>query len=221
MMSVKVKICCISSIDEAMMAINAGASSIGLVSEMPSGPGVIGEELISRISKSIPTHIGSFLLTSKQSAKLIIKQLTRCNTNTVQIVDKLVEGDYSEIKNELPDVKIVQVIHVSNQKSIEDAIRISNKVDFLLLDSGNTNLTIKELGGTGRTHDWNLSKQIVQSVKIPVFLAGGLNPDNIIDAVNTVKPYGVDICSGVRTNGKLDPDKLNMFFNNINSINRN
>ncbi|MBI1933226.1 MAG: phosphoribosylanthranilate isomerase [Ignavibacteriales bacterium] len=215
-MNIKVKICCISSLQEAELAIELGASAIGLVSEMPSGPGVISENLISEIASSVPKNIDTFLLTSKQSSKEIVEQLKRCKTNTVQIVDNLVSGSYSIIRNEIPKIKIVQVLHVQNEKSIEDALKIENSVDAILLDSGNQNLEIKELGGTGKTHNWEISKAIVEQIKIPLYLAGGLNSQNIIEAITTVKPYGVDLCSSVRTNGKLDKQKLTEFFKTLN-----
>lgn len=215
-MNIKVKICCISSLQEAELAIELGASAIGLVSEMPSGPGVISENLISEIASSVPKNIDTFLLTSKQSSKEIVEQLKRCKTNTVQIVDNLVSGSYSIIRNEIPKIKIVQVLHVQNEKSIEDALKIENYVDAILLDSGNQNLEIKELGGTGKTHNWEISKAIVEQIKIPLYLAGGLNSQNIIEAITTVKPYGVDLCSSVRTNGKLDKQKLTEFFKTLN-----
>ena len=107
----------------------------------------------------------------------------------------------------------MQVVHVINESSIDDAINISNYIDFILLDSGNPNLKTKELGGTGKTHNWALSKKIVEQVDVPVFLAGGLNPDNVAEAVKTVKPFGVDVCSGVRTDGELDKNKVRRFVN--------
>ena len=218
MIKPKIKICCISSIEEAQMAIRLGASAIGLVSEMPSGPGVISEEAISEIAKNAPVDIKTFLLTSKQNAKEIIEQIFRCNPTTVQIVDELVEGDYLDIKRELPQIEIVQVLHVNDKNSIDEAIKISKKVDAILLDSGNQKLDVKELGGTGRTHDWSISKKIVDAVSVPVFLAGGINSKNVVDAIKSVNPYGLDLCSSVRTNDKLDPEKITEFFNTINSI---
>lgn len=214
----KVKICCISSKDEAKLAISCGAGAIGLVSEMPSGPGVINEEIITEIAISVPKEINTFLLTSKQDTETIIQQIKRCKTNTVQIVDNLLEGKYADIRNALPHIKIVQVVHVHDQSTIDEALEISKHVDAILLDSGNQNLKVKELGGTGRTHDWSVSKKIVDAVDIPVYLAGGLNADNIIEAVKTVMPYGVDLCSSVRSNGKLDENKLKSFFNKINTL---
>lgn len=211
----RVKICCISSVEEMQLAVKYGASAIGLVSEMPSGPGVISENLIEEIALQTPPGISTFLLTSKQSVAEIIDQQKRCKTNTIQIVDHLIEGTHKELKDALPGISIVQVIHVNDESSVAEAIKVSENVDGILLDSGNQKLEVKELGGTGRTHDWSLSRKIVESVSKPVFLAGGLNPANVRDAVDTVKPYGLDICSGVRYYGKLDEEKLRKFFERL------
>lgn len=213
----KVKICCISSINEAALAIKYGASALGLVSSMPSGPGVIGEDLISEIAQAVPPPIATFLLTSKTDAQSIIKQQRKTKVNTLQLVDAVSFNALKKIRSELPGIKLVQVIHVLNDKSVKEAIDVQEFVDALLLDSGNPNLKIKELGGTGRVHNWDISKIIVDSVSIPVFLAGGLNESNIKQAINKVNPFGLDLCSSVRTNGKLDEIKLKRIFLAINS----
>ncbi|MCZ7602901.1 MAG: phosphoribosylanthranilate isomerase [Melioribacteraceae bacterium] len=211
----RVKICCISSIEEMKLAVKYGASAIGLVAEMPSGPGVISDELIEEIATQTPPGISTFLLTSRQTVNGIIEHQKRCKTNTIQIVDRLIEGTHKELKNALPGISIVQVIHVNDESSVHEAITVSESVDAILLDSGNQKLDVKVLGGTGKTHDWSLSKKIVESISKPVFLAGGLNPSNVRDAVETVKPFGIDLCSGVRTNGLLDDEKLREFFERL------
>lgn len=217
----RVKICCISSIEEASLAIKYGASAIGLVSSMPSGPGVISEDVIELISLSVPPGISTFLLTSSQSIEEIITQQRKCKTNTIQICDHLVSGTHKQLKKALPGIKIVQVVHVTDENSLKEAIEISYDVDAILLDSGNQKLAVKELGGTGRTHDWKISRKISENVKVPVFLAGGLNTDNVFDAIRFVNPYGVDICSGVRTNGNLDESKLKLFFEKVKAADKN
>lgn len=179
---------------------------------MPSGPGPIPEELISDIVATIPSHIDTFLLTSKQDARDVIEQQRRTKVTTLQLVDTFPTNKYSILRKELPGIKIVQVIHVRNLESVEEAAHASLYVDALLLDSGNPGLKVKELGGTGRVHDWNISRKIQNSIKIPLYLAGGLTPDNVSEAIRVVKPYAVDICSGVRTNGYLDEHKLQRFF---------
>lgn len=211
----RIKICCISSIEEAWIAIRCGASALGFVSHMPSGPGVISEELITEIVAQIPPPIATFLLTSSQDTQEIIQQIKRCGTNTIQICDNLKSGNYQDIREALPGIYIVQVIHVTGEESLNEAITIEPFVDAILLDSGNQSLVVKELGGTGRTHNWDISKKIREQVKIPIFLAGGLKPENVALAVKQVAPFGLDVCSGVRSNGKLDEDKLKRFFEQI------
>lgn len=217
-MKPRIKICCIASIEEATIAIELGASAVGLVARMPSGPGPIADELIRKIALSVPPPVATFLLTCETSVKEIIRHHERTNTNTIQLVDMLSEGTYAELKSAMPSVKIVQVIHVLDELSVESAVRISKQVDALLLDSGNPNLKIKELGGTGRVHDWSLSRKIRENAECPVFLAGGLNPENIKLAVAQVQPFGVDVCSGVRTDGKLDLQKVSAFIKNATSL---
>ncbi|MBU7015186.1 MAG: phosphoribosylanthranilate isomerase, partial [Theionarchaea archaeon] len=172
----RVKICCIASIEEAWLAIRQGASALGLVSDMPSGPGVIGEALIAEIAARVPPGVSSFLLTSKQDTRPIIEQQKRTRANTIQICDRLVHGTYEELREELPGVSLVQVIHITGKEAVEEAVLTADHVDALLLDSGNQFLKVKELGGTGRSHDWGISRDIREIVHTPVFLAGGLNP---------------------------------------------
>ncbi|HFC00162.1 MAG TPA: phosphoribosylanthranilate isomerase [Phaeodactylibacter sp.] len=214
----RVKICCISSKKEARLAIEYGASALGLVGNMPSGPGVISEMLIKEIAGFTPPPIATFLLTSEVDAASIIAQHKSVHTNTIQLVDKIPTENFHKIRTALPNIKLVQVIHVIDEKSVEDAIYISKYVDAILLDSGNPNLKIKELGGTGRVHNWDLSKEIREKISIPLFLAGGLNANNIREAIEYVQPFGVDLCSGVRTGGELDEGKLSKFFEKINIV---
>jgi phosphoribosylanthranilate isomerase len=215
-MRTRIKICCISSAEEARVAIKCGADAIGLVAKMPSGPGPIPDWLIAEIAKAIHPPVASFLLTSEQSSEEIIHHVKRSGTNTVQIVDELSSGTYSDIRTSLPYLKIVQVIHVNAEENIEQAINISSEVDALLLDSGNPKGAIKTLGGTGTIHNWEISKEIVRNVNVPVFLAGGLHSLNVRRAIEIVRPFGVDVCSGVRTNGLLDPTKLRAFVTAVN-----
>ena len=211
----RVKICCIGSVEEAALAVEMGASAVGLVSHMPSGPGVISDELIAEIATNVPPPIGTFLLTCRQSVDEIVAQQKACRTNTIQICDRLLGGTHRELKRALPGISIVQVVHVTGPESVEEAVLVAPHVDAILLDSGNQKLAVKELGGTGRTHDWALSREIRQRIEVPMFLAGGLNPANVAEAIAAVRPFGVDTCSGVRTEGKLDPKKLARCFSAI------
>ncbi len=216
-MKPRVKICCISSPAEAKMAIECGAAALGLVGNMPSGPGIISDELIAQIARAVPPPIATFLLTSETNPEAIIAHHQRVHTNTIQIVDALTEGNYQQIREALPGIKLVQVVHVIDETTVEEAVRISEFVDAILLDSGNPSLQIKELGGTGRVHNWAISRKIRESIFIPLFLAGGLNAGNVKEAIETVQPFGLDLCSSVRTDGQLDPVKLEAFFAAVES----
>lgn len=211
----RVKVCCINSLEEAELAIRSGASAIGLVSEMPSGPGVISETKIAEVASQVPEHVDTFLLTSKATADEILAQHDRCQTTTIQLVDSVSEDVHRMVKKALPHINLVQVIHVAGKESVEEARSMGPYVDALLLDSGNQSLEVKELGGTGRTHDWTISREIVESVTLPVYLAGGLNPGNVGQAVRQVQPYGLDVCSGLRSQGTLDASKVQAFFKEI------
>ena len=217
-MNTRVKICCIKSFEEAEMAIRYGASALGFVSAMPSGPGPISEELIAKIIPRVPPGIHTFLLTSKQDAPSIIDQQRRTKAETLQLVDAVSFETYHELRRTLPGVSIVQVIHVAGSDALESATSVAPFVDALLLDSGNPNLPVKQLGGTGRVHDWTISRMICSQVAIPVYLAGGLNPENVAEAIRLVQPFGVDLCSGVRTNGVLDEAKLSRFFGQVKTV---
>jgi len=206
-----IKICCMASREEARLAISAGASAVGLVSAMPSGPGPIADSLIADIAAIVPPPIATFLLTCRQDADSIIEQHSMCRTSTLQLVDSMAPAELEKLRARLPGIRLVQVIHVGGEESIDEARMIAPFVDALLLDSGNQKLAVKELGGTGRVHDWHISRRIRDAVDVPLFLAGGLNAGNVAAAVAAVQPHGVDVCSGVRTEGKLDAAKLRAF----------
>ena len=195
-----------------MLVVEAGASALGFVSRMPSGPGVIADELIAEIAATVPPAIGTFLLTSRQSVNEIVAQQGFCRTNTIQVCDHLAPEAHRELKRALPGISIVQVVHVTGPESVAEAVAVAPHVDAILLDSGNRKRAVKELGGTGRTHDWKLSRAIRERVSVPLFLAGGLTSEKVPQAIAEVGPFALDVCSGVRTEGKLDAEKLKRFF---------
>jgi phosphoribosylanthranilate isomerase len=208
----RVKVCCIASEEEAALAVRSGASAVGLVSRMPSGPGPIPESLIRDIARTVPPGIATFLLTCETTADPIIAQQKYTGANTLQLVDDVEPGVYEALRGALPGIRIVQVIHVRDESAVAAARRVSPHVDAILLDSGNPSLATKELGGTGRAHDWAVSRRIRDAVRVPVYLAGGLNHQNVGKAIAQVQPFGVDACSGLRTDGHLDPVKLEQFM---------
>lgn len=214
----RIKICCINSLEEAHLAIQYGATAIGLVGPMPSGPGIISDNKIAYIAANVPPPTETFLLTSETNIDHIVRQHSRAKTTHIQLVDKLRAGTHADLRSELEDVKLIQVIHVLDEWAMDEAMEVIHQVDGILLDSGNPKLRRKQLGGTGRTHDWDISRKIVELSPIPVYLAGGLNPQNIQEAIQTIKPYGVDICTGIRDNHQLNEEKLALFIQNIRAM---
>jgi phosphoribosylanthranilate isomerase len=194
------------SIEEVWMAIEAGATAVGLVSPMPSGPGPISNETAAEIAAHVPPGIDAFLLTPLQTVEELVEQNRVVKARTLQLVDELPVGAHAELRRAMPGVKLVQVIHVVGPESVDEAVAVASDVDAILLDSGNPALRVKELGGTGRRHDWAVSRAIREAVDVPVWLAGGLNPDNALEAIETVRPFALDVCSGLRTGEGYDLD---------------
>ena len=209
---VRVKICCIQSLEEAGLAVAHGAAAIGLVSRMPSGPGVILESTIAAIASRVPAGVSTFLLTSETDPGAIVAQQRRCRVNSIQLCDRVDPDAYAHLRAALPGIALIQVVHVGGETAVQEAVEAAPHVDAILLDSGDPDRAVKVLGGTGRTHDWATSRRIRERAGASVFLAGGLRPDNVAQAIHAVQPYAVDVCTGVRTEGALDATKLADFF---------
>jgi len=204
---VQVKICCIQSPDEAQTAISFGASAVGMVSGMPTGDD-LPRDTIREIVESVPRSAGTFLLTAVTDVDELIEMAASCGVNTLQLWDALEPLDYARLRLELPSVSIVQVVHVLDALAIAVARDMARLADALVLDSANPAVPYRWEPQHGRTHDWGISRDIVRQVDCPVLLAGGLNAGNVRYAVQVVRPYGVDVCSGVRTDGELDQRKV-------------
>ena len=215
-MKPRVKICCIANVAEAEMATAAGASLLGLVGAMPSGPGPISDDRIAEICAWAPPGIETVLLSSETTADGLVAHAARCRPSVLQIVDAPAPGAYVALRAAHPALKLIQVIHVEDAAAIDQAKAVEGAVDAILLDSGRPSADVKELGGTGRTHDWAISARLVAEIAKPVFLAGGLSADNVAEAVRDVRPYGLDLCSKVRTDDRLDPVKLSAFMGAVN-----
>ena len=208
---IRFKVCCIRDAAELALAVRHGASAVGLVSAMPSGPGPIPEDAIARLLPRVPPGVDAFLLTSLTEVDALVDQHRRLPAPVLQLVDRLEAGAHARLRRALPGIRLVQVVHVEGDAAIEEAIALAGGVDALLLDSGRPGAAVKELGGTGRVHDWSLSRRIVDAVDVPVFLAGGLGPGNVAEAVARAAPYAVDVCSGLRPDGALDEARLVAF----------
>ncbi len=214
----RIKICCLQSVAELELAVRYGAAAVGLVSRMPSGPGPIADDLIAAIARRVPPGVASFLLTAERRAEAIADQVRRLGPTTVQIVDRPEPGCRAALRRLLPSIALVQVVHVTGPGAVAEAAAAAPEVDAILLDSGNPALAVKVLGGTGRTHDWLVSRRIRDTVPAPLWLAGGLTPDNVARAIEAVRPFGVDVCSGVRIDGRLDEEKLARFVAEVRTV---
>lgn len=210
----RVKICCIKSQAEARMAIEAGADALGFVAAMPTGPGPISDERIAEIVATLPPGVASFLLTSETEGRAIAEHAARVGANTVQIVTHIAPSEYPALIAAAPAaLRRVQVIHVEDAGALDLIDAYAPYVHAFLLDSGRP--SIQELGGTGRVHDWNVSAAFVKRSPVPVFLAGGLKPENVGEAIATVKPFGLDLCTGIRRDGDLHLPSLTAFFDAV------
>ena len=214
---VLVKICCIRSQEEAEIAQRQGADAIGLISWMPSGDRFLSDREIHELAAANP-NVERFLLTCKTDPDEIRHQVLDAGTDTVQLVERMAIADLERLRSGLPGISLVQVVHVTGPAALQQALDVERYVDFILLDSGNPEGPDRTLGGTGNVHDWRVSSEIVRAVQCPVFLAGGLGPDNVAQAIAEVAPFGVDVCSRLRPNGSLDEDLLKKFFDAIRDV---
>ncbi len=210
----QVKICCIADEAEARLAVTHGAAAIGLVSAMPSGPGVIDDATVARVAAALRGEpVRSFLLTARTTADGIAAQHAAAGTTTLQLVDHVPLPELQRLRTLVPGVELVQVVHVTGAAALAEALAVAPFVDALLLDSGNPQAAVKQLGGTGRTHDWALARRIRDAVfPLPLWLAGGLRVHNVAAAIATVQPHGLDLCTGVRLGGRLHAPTLAAFM---------
>jgi phosphoribosylanthranilate isomerase len=191
-----------------MTAIAAGADALGLVSVMPSGGNDITDAMIAKIAELAPPPVATVLLTAETKADAISAHIRATNPTAVQIVAHIEPTESARLARLEPHVRRIQAIHVTGEEALDFVDVYSPHIHAFLLDSGRPGEKIPVLGGTGRTHNWAVSSRFVQESTRPVFLAGGLTTENVGDAIRQVRPFGVDLCSAVRTNGQLDAQKL-------------
>ena len=211
----RVKVCCISSIAEAQLAIAHGADALGVLAAMPSSPRSIDMEVAREIVKTAMPTVETFLLTSSFSGNEIAGQVEDCGATAVQIVQHIEPNEYLRIIDGIPRVRRAQVIHVEDRTALDLIEVYEPYVHAFILDSGRVGGAVAELGGTGRVNDWRISSEFARRSSKPVFLAGGLNPQNVREAISTVAPFGLDVCSGVRRENKLDAQLLDEFTANV------
>lgn len=215
---VKVKICANKNISDAKMAIDAGADIIGiLVGQKHNSNDFVDKYKAKEIASFVKNKCDVSLVTHLTDAKKIIDLTKFIGNNIIQLHSDISEEEVEKIAKELKDVKLVRLIHISKDGKICTDYKNMKYGDFYLLDSFNSQTN--QVGGTGIIHDWNKSKELIEVLNKPTFLAGGLDPDNVYDAIKIVKPYGVDVNSGCKNEtGIKDKEKVQRFVHNAKRI---
>jgi phosphoribosylanthranilate isomerase len=203
---VKVKICGIHSNDEAKKAIEYGADFLGLLIDIPETNLSLNPSEAKKIISY--NNKGKFIiLTIEMKSKKLLSLVNDISPWGIQLLRPTNENVNFLSKNS--EVKIIPVVHITNKIDINQ-IESYNNADYILLDSRFGN----HLGGTGKVHDWSVSKKIVNNSKIPIFLAGGLNKDNVKEAIKLVNPFAIDAESSLRNSeGFRDFKKIKKFIN--------
>ena len=212
----RIKICCISSDTELAIAVRAGADLLGFVAPPLGGLGVIPQPLIAELIRAVPPGCTAVLLTGLTEREDIAAQVRECRPSALQLVRATTPETREGLREEFPGLRLMQVVHVHGEQAIEDALAAQVGSDGLILDSAVLGGETEQLGATGLTHDWSVSARIVAAVSIPVYLAGGLSAANVGAARHTVDPFGLDLCSSVRTDGQLDEGKVQAFVASAN-----
>jgi phosphoribosylanthranilate isomerase len=210
---VKVKICGIRNKTEMAMALNAGADAVGFITEVPvNSPRNISLVEASILISKVPVFVTSVLVIMPENAEQAINMIQTARPAAVQIHNPLSLGELKKIK--AMGVKLIKTIPVPQNAQPETLIKqigeLSRTADAILLDTALEG----KIGGTGATHNWDTSSKVVLKIRLPVILAGGLNPENVGYAVKRVHPYAVDTASGVETGEKKDENKLKTFIKN-------
>lgn len=211
-MRTRIKVCCITNPDDLRLAVAAGADALGLVGPMPSGTGIVDLATAWSLAALAPPTVASFLLTSATDPDGLVAEARAVGPSVLQIVDRVPAAAYARLRAALPALRLVQVVHVAGfEETLEEARAAAGSCDAVLLDSGSRDGPVARLGGTGRVHDWAVSRRVVEVLDKPVILAGGLRPENVADAIRAVRPFAVDVCTGLRAGGRLDAARLRAF----------
>jgi phosphoribosylanthranilate isomerase len=214
-MRTRIKVCCIASAEEARLAIEVGADALGFVAAGPGSPRTVADEFIADTAAAAPPPIATFLLTAEQTAAGIADHVRRTRTTAVQILNHIHPDEAERLAAIAPFVRRVQVIHVEGPEALDLIPTYAPHVHAFLLDSGRPYASSPVFGGTGQAHDWDVSAAFVRASQRPVFLAGGLSAANAAQAIRQVRPFGLDLCSGVRSDGRLDVRKLTDFISAV------
>jgi phosphoribosylanthranilate isomerase len=194
-MKTKVKICGITNEEDALKASILGANYLGFLVEIDFAEDKVTRKQAKDIIRKLPLEVEPVFVTYLKKAKPIIEIAKEIKPSIIQLHNDISLEEIGKIRIKLPKIKLTKSISVIDENSIGEAKKYEKYVDFILLDTKSG----KRKGGTGKVHNWDISRKIVKSVNKKVFLAGGLNPDNVLEAIKKVKPYAVDTNSGVKS----------------------
>lgn len=207
---VRVKICGITSFEEARMAIGCGADAVGfLVGLNYPTDDEIDAVAAKEIIASLPPFVSSVLVTHRKELDWVVDACQRVGCSTIQLHGDFALEQIPLLRAKLPYARIIKAVHVVDSNSATIAAAVAPRVDAVLLDTR----TETRIGGTGVTHDWSISRRIAEEIGKPVILAGGLNPGNVREAILKVRPFAVDVNSGVENpDGSKSLDKIKAFI---------
>ncbi|MFW6117327.1 MAG: phosphoribosylanthranilate isomerase [Thermoproteota archaeon] len=211
---VRVKICGITSREDLEMVVEAGADAVGFVVDVPHSQRNISIRKANRLIESTPVFVGSVAVIVPEGLHHLRQLCQDLRPSLFQIHGK--KQLYREIREDLPGIRVIGAIKAKKDFSPQETQTSTQIFDAVLIDS---HLPGRQ-GGTGRVHDWRISKRVKELLHPkPLILAGGLSLDNIKRAVQTVRPYAVDVSTGVESKpGIKDQKKVNRFIKNAKEV---
>lgn len=215
---VRVKICGIKRIEDAFSAVRWGADSVGfLVGQRHASPDFVTPDQAREMILRLPPFITKVMVTHLHTAKEVVALADQVCPDTVQLHGEIPHNEIRELRRQRPHLRILKSFHIVDEASIEYGVPYVGIVDAFVLDS--VNVETGEIGGTGLTHDWTISRRVVARYPTPVILAGGLTPENVQDAIHAVRPYAVDVNSGLKdAQGFKDHAKIHTFVDSVKAV---
>lgn len=206
-MAIKVKVCGITCIEDAMACVEAGVDALGLNFYKPS-PRYLALDRAAEITRHLPpfvARVGLFVNATEDAVRAIIE---KTGINTLQF-----HGDETpEFCSRFAPMKVIKAFRMKGPETLRELAEYD--VDALLLDSYREGAR----GGTGEIFDWDLARQAKDEGK-PIIVAGGLNPENVAEAIHETWPYAVDVASGVEIEkGRKDPTLVRRFIDTVHQI---
>jgi len=208
-----VKICGVRRQEDALLAAELGADAIGLlVGQKHTSPDFIFTTVAKDIARALPPSVEAVLVTHVEDLDELERLLQQSEIRTIQLHSEIAPSSVERLRGRLPHLKIFKSINIISADSVAYPEAFEKLVDGFVLDS--INVATGQLGGTGKTHDWSVSRQIVMRYpEIPIILAGGLNSENVRSAIEYVHPFGVDVNSGTKApDGFKDTRKMEEFI---------